>query len=243
VSVSRAERLAPEAPARWRPAALLPWASKRRPAPAGSLDPVPKRDGRRPDDAAAVEDRELVARLAAGESAALREVHDRYAGLVFGLARRVLGDDAMAEDVTQEVFVSVWQQPERFDPTRGSLRSWLGLLAHRRAVDRVRAEVRRARGEHQLDAAEPRTTDAETEVDAQLARAWLAGRVQEALAQLPAEQRDAVVLAYYGGRTYREVAVELDIPEGTAKSRLRLALAKLDDLLQPLLGQDAPAWI
>jgi RNA polymerase sigma factor (sigma-70 family) len=202
-------------------------------------------DGRRLGEPAerAVEDRELVARLAAGEAAALREMHDRYAGLVFGLARRVLGDDTMAEDVTQEVFVSVWQQPERFDPTRGSLRSWLGLLAHRRAVDRVRAEVRRARGEHQLDASVPVTADAENEVDVQLARAWLAGRVQEALAKLPTEQREAVVLAYYGGRTYRQVAAELDIPEGTAKSRLRLALGKLDELLQPLIGQDAPAWI
>ena len=190
----------------------------------------------------AIEDRELVARLAAGESAALRELHDRYAGLVYGLARRVLGDDNMAEDVAQEVFVAVWQEPGRFDPTRGTLRSWLGLLAHRRAVDRVRAEVRRAKGEHKLDAPGMAADDA-NEVDEQLARAWLAGRVQEALAQLPTEQREAVVLAYYGGRTYRQVAVELDIPEGTAKSRLRLALAKLDDLLQPLIGQDAPAWI
>jgi RNA polymerase sigma-70 factor (ECF subfamily) len=189
----------------------------------------------------AVEDRELVARLAAGEPAALRDVYDRYVGLVFGLARRVLGDDTMAEDVTQEVFVSLWQRPERYDPTRGSLRSWLGLLAHRRAVDRVRAEVRRARGETKLDP-EPSVT-ASDEVDEELSRAWLAGRIQAALAQLPDEQREAVVLAYYGGRTYRQVAAELAIPEGTAKSRLRLALAKLDDLLQPLIGQDAPAWI
>lgn len=191
----------------------------------------------------AIEDRDLVARLAAGDAAALRTLHDRYAGLVFGLARRVLGDDAMAEDVAQEVFVAVWQEPGRYDPTRGSLRSWLGLLAHRRAVDRVRAEVRRAKGEHKLDGAGLEAADDANQVDEQLARAWLAGRVQEALAQLPTEQREAVVLAYYGGRTYRQVAVELDIPEGTAKSRLRLALAKLDDLLQPLIGQDAPAWI
>jgi RNA polymerase sigma-70 factor (ECF subfamily) len=240
MSASRPER----APARWRAPILRPL--RRRPVGAGSLGVVPKPDGRRlgdPSAERAVEDRELVARLAAGDAAALAEMHDRYSRLVFGLARRVLGDDTMAEDVTQEVFVSVWQQPERFDPTRGSLRSWLGLLAHRRAVDRVRAEVRRAKGEHQLDPTEPVTTDAENEVDVQLARAWLAGRVQEALAKLPDEQREAVVLAYYGGRTYRQVAVELDIPEGTAKSRLRLALAKLDELLQPLIGQDTPAWI
>jgi RNA polymerase sigma-70 factor (ECF subfamily) len=204
----------------------------------GNLSVVPRRDG--PDDRA-VEDRELVARLAGGDAAALRAVYDKYVGLVFGLARRVLGDDTMAEDVTQEVFAYVWQQPERYDPTRGTLRSWLGLLAHRRAVDRVRAEVRRARGETRLDA-EP-VVGADDEVDEELSRAWLAGRIQAALAQLPAEQREAVVLAYYGGRTYRQVAAELAIPEGTAKSRLRLALAKLDQLLQPLIGQDAPAWI
>jgi RNA polymerase sigma factor (sigma-70 family) len=230
--------------ARLRPGALLPRTPKRRTTTAGNLGAVPLRDGcvgGEDPGQRAVDDRELVARLAAGEPTALRDVYDRYVGLVFGLACRVLGDDTMAEDVTQEVFVSLWQRPERYDPTRGSLRSWLGLLAHRRAVDRVRAEVRRARGETKLDA-EPTVIESD-QVDEELSRAWLAGRIQAALAQLPAEQREAVVLAYYGGRTYRQVAAELAIPEGTAKSRLRLALAKLDDLLQPLIGQDTPAWI
>ena len=240
MSVSRPERRVHPAVGRWRPAArLLRLVSER--APAGSLGAVPAPDGRHVGGDP-VTDRELAARLAAGDATAMREVYERHVGLVFGLARRVLGDDTMAEDVTQEVFVAVWQQPERFDPTKGSLRSWLGLLAHRRAVDRVRAEVRRTRGEHRLDPSEP-AADAGDAVDEELARAWLAERVQAALAQLPTEQREAVLLAYYGGRTYRQVAAELAIPEGTAKSRLRLALAKLDDLLQPLIGQDAPAWI
>jgi RNA polymerase sigma-70 factor (ECF subfamily) len=83
----------------------------------------------------------------------------------------------------------------------------------------------------------------DAEVDDELSRAWLATQVRTALDQLPTDQREAVVLAYYGGRTYRQVAEELAIPEGTAKSRLRLGLAKLDGLLQPLLnGQDTPAW-
>jgi RNA polymerase sigma-70 factor (ECF subfamily) len=190
----------------------------------------------------AAEERELAARLVAGDAAALGEVYDRYSSLVFGLARRVLGDDAMAEDVTQEVFAYLWQQPERFDPTRGTLRSWLGVLAHRRSVDRVRGEVRRARGEARLDMIEP-AAGPDAEVDDELSRAWLATQVRTALDQLPTDQREAVVLAYYGGRTYRQVAEELAIPEGTAKSRLRLGLAKLDGLLQPLLtGQDTPAW-
>lgn len=204
----------------------------------GTISAVPTRDGAD----RAVEDRVLAARLAAGDSGALGEIYDRYAGLAYGLARRVLTDDALAEDVAQEVFVFLWQQPEAFDPTRGTLRSWLGVLTHRRSVDRVRREERRTRGEARSGTSEP-VVDVETEVDDELARGWLAGRIQAALDKLPSEQREAVVLAYFGGRTYRQVAAELAIPEGTAKSRLRLALAKLDELLQPLLsGQDTPAW-
>jgi RNA polymerase sigma-70 factor (ECF subfamily) len=192
--------------------------------------------------ARAVEDRELAARLMAGDQAALAEIYDRYVGLVFGMARRVLGDEAKAEDVTQEVFVYVWEQPHRFDPSRGTLRSWLGVLAHHRSVDRVRSEVRRTKGEGRVEPADV-VAGAQGEVDNELAGEWLAGRVREALDQLPPEQRDAVVLAYFGGRTYRQVADELNIPEGTAKSRLRLALSKLDDLLRPtLMSQDTPAW-
>ena len=87
-------------------------------------------------------------------------------------------------------------------------------------------------------------TESQAEIDDELSRAWLAGCVRDAVDRLPPEQRDAVVLAYFGGRTYRQVAAELAIPEGTAKSRLRLALAKLDDLLRPdITDQDAPAWI
>ena len=192
--------------------------------------------------ARAIEDRELATRLMAGDQTALAELYDRYVGLVFGMARRVLGDEAKAEDVTQEVFVYVWEQPHRFDASRGSLRSWLGLLAHHRSVDRVRSDVRRTRSEARVDPVDV-VTAPDGDVDDALSGAWLAGRVQEALDHLPSEQRDAVVLAYFGGRTYRQVATELDIPEGTAKSRLRLALAKLDDLLRPsLMGQDSPVW-
>ncbi|MEY2591122.1 MAG: hypothetical protein QOJ67_3106 [Acidimicrobiaceae bacterium] len=190
----------------------------------------------------AIEDRELAARLMAGDQRALRDAYEHYAGLVFGLARKVLGDDALAEDVTQEVFVYLWEQPQRFDPLRGSFRSWLGLLAHRRSVDKVRAEVRRSRGESRVEPAGT-VTKIEAEVDDELAGVWVASKVRDAIDQLPPEQRDAVVLAYFGGRSYRQVAIELAIPEGTAKSRLRLALAKLDEILRPSLsGQESPAW-
>jgi RNA polymerase sigma-70 factor (ECF subfamily) len=148
----------------------------------------------------------------------------------------------MAEEVTQEVFIHLWEHPARFDPARGSLRTWLGLLAHSRSVDRVRTEARRSERENRLAPREPLTSE-QIEIDNDLSRSWLASSVRDALDQLPVEQRDAVVLAYFGGRTYRQVATELAIPEGTAKSRLRLALAKLDDILRPrLLEQESPAW-
>jgi RNA polymerase sigma factor (sigma-70 family) len=190
----------------------------------------------------ATTDRELAARLMAGDADALAEAYRLYGGLVFGVCRRVLRDEGLAEDVTQEVFVLLWQSPERFDPTRGALRTWLGLLAHRRSIDRVRTDTRRAQRETRCDP--PVCLGTEVEVDNYLVAAWLSDRVRDALSKLPAEQRQAVVLAYYGGRSYREVAVELSIPEGTAKSRLRQALATLNALLRSeLTDQDTPAWI
>lgn len=201
-----------------------------------------ERDGLESSGDRRVNDRELVARLVAGDQAALGEVYDRYSGLVYGLARRVLADTGLAEDVTQEVFALLWEHPERFDPTRGTLRAWLGAVTHHRSVDRVRHEIRRSKTEARTGTVEP-VAGAQSEVDDELSLEWLATRVRAAIEHLPDEQRDVVVLAYYGGRTYRQVAAELAIPEGTAKSRVRLALAKLDDLLRPALnGQEAPAW-
>ena len=188
-------------------------------------------------DAPADKDYEIAARLTAGDPDALAETYRLYAGLVFGLARRILGSQVLAEDVTQEVFTSLWQRPDRFDPTRGTLRCWLGLLAHRRSVDRVRSEVRRANYEARYGQAAS-VTWVQNEAEDRLNTEWLADRVRQALADLPDDQRDAVVLAYYGGRTYRQVAVELVIPEGTAKSRLRLAMHRLNELLRPALAEE-----
>ncbi len=167
-------------------------------------------------------------RLIAGEEGALNEIYDQFSSFVYGLALRVIGDARAAEDVSQDVFVSVWERPDAFDPHRGSLRTWLGTLAHRRAVDHVRREEARRRRAIKDAARSVSTPDVE-----EMALALVtAERVRSALDTLPDEQRRAIQLAYFGGKTYRQVADVLGIPEGTAKSRLRLGLRRIADVLE-----------
>jgi len=166
--------------------------------------------------------------LIAGEEGALNEIYDQFSSFVYGLALRVIGDARAAEDVSQDVFVSVWERPDAFDPHRGSLRTWLGTLAHRRAVDHVRREEARRRRAIK-DAARPVSTP---DVEEMALALVTAERVRSALDTLPDEQRRAIQLAYFGGKTYRQVAEVLGIPEGTAKSRLRLGLRRIADVLE-----------
>ncbi|MBZ4019254.1 sigma-70 family RNA polymerase sigma factor [Streptomyces purpurogeneiscleroticus] len=153
-------------------------------------------------------DEDLHRRLVYGDESALGEVYDAFGGLVHAVARSVTRSTNAAEDVVQEVLTHLWARPYAFDPARGSLRAWLSMLAHRRAVDRVR--------------------DAAREPGAALADAAL---LHAALTELPLAQRQVLHLAYFAGRTYRQVAVELGIPEDTAKTRLRAALGSLADRL------------
>jgi RNA polymerase sigma-70 factor (ECF subfamily) len=171
----------------------------------------------------------LAARLAAGDDHALAEVFDALAHAAYGSALRVLGDNSAAQDVVQDVFVELWRHPGRYDPAVGTLRTYLTVLARHRAVDLVRSELRRvARQERSYRLAPaPLTADAGDEVLA----AETAGLVRSAVRLLPASQRQVVELAYFEGLTCREVAHAVGIPEGTAKSRLRLALAKLEEML------------
>lgn len=175
-----------------------------------------------------MEDREIHQRIVYGDENALAEVYHRYCRVVAAVALRVTRDAGVAEDVTQEVFVSLWDRPLAFDPERGSLRGWLCLLAQRRSIDRVRAEVRRRTlltGPCPGDSATPGGIAADP---AEIVLASItAARVRAALAGLPVLIRQAIELAYFRGRTYREVAAELGIPEGTAKSRLRRGLRQL----------------
>ena len=173
-------------------------------------------------------ERAVTDRMISGDEHALGEVYDQFASFVYGLAFRVIGDARAAEDVSQDVFVGFWQRPGAFDPERGTLRTWLGTLTHRRAVDYVRREeARRKRAE--LDASRASTTpDVEEMATALVA----AERVRAALASLPPDQHRAIHIAYFEGKTYREVAEVLGIPEGTAKSRLRLGLRRVANALE-----------
>jgi RNA polymerase sigma-70 factor (ECF subfamily) len=176
-------------------------------------------------------ERRLIDRIAAGDDAALAEVYELHAPLVFGLAVQVTRDRAVAEDVTQDVFVALWKRPERFDPERGSLRALLAAMARNRAIDVMRsrgASLRREENEGRLAAA----TGPLDGVEDSALRSERSAAVARALDALPVEQREAIDLAYFAGHTYREVATVLGIPEGTAKSRLRIGMQRLATLLE-----------
>lgn len=145
---------------------------------------------------------------------------------VHGLARRVCGT-ALAADVTQEVFLSYWHRPERFDPSRSSLRSFLLTITQRRAIDALRSEGARRRQEERTT----RCPDVVPDAHQQLVEWERSATITEAMAALSQLERQAVVTAYYGDRTYREVAQALGVPLGTIKSRIRSGLAKLHHAL------------
>jgi RNA polymerase sigma-70 factor (ECF subfamily) len=178
-------------------------------------------------------ERSLALRLQAGDETALGELYDQYGRFVFGLALRVIGDRQCAEDVTQDVFVSMWEHAERFDPDRGTLRAFLGTLAHRRAVDLIRREEARRKREDRTSSDASQVAELQDGLEIE----YTTARVRDAMASLPAAQRLALELAYFKGHTYRQVATVLGIPEGTAKSRLRLGLQRLAEVLQPEMDQ------
>lgn len=173
-------------------------------------------------------DAQLVTSVARYSEVALAEVFRRHGGAVYGLAKRVLNNPTEAEDVTQEVFLRLWNQPDRFDPGRGSLRSFLLAQAHGRAVDAVRSSSSR-----RLREARDAVRTAESPYDLQH-EVWdlaLAEQVAQAMGELPEEERRAIELAYFAGRTYREVATLLGQPEGTVKSRIRNGMRRMRAVL------------
>jgi RNA polymerase sigma-70 factor (ECF subfamily) len=175
-----------------------------------------------------VSDAQLVTSIARYSEVALAEAYRRHGGAVYGLARRVLNNTAEAEDVTQEVFLRLWNQPDRFDSARGSLRSFLLAQSHARAVDSVRSlNSRRAREVRDAHRTANEAYDMQHEV-------WdlaLADQVARALGDLPDEERRVIELAYYQGHTYVEVAELLGQPEGTVKSRIRNGMRRMRAML------------
>ncbi|MCZ7526965.1 MAG: sigma-70 family RNA polymerase sigma factor [Acidimicrobiia bacterium] len=173
-------------------------------------------------------DGDLVEAIAGTRQDALAEAYRRHSGAAFGLARRLVGDPASAEEIVQEVFLRLWNEPGRFDAGRGSLRSFLLAQVHGRSVDLVRSESARRRREERDARLAPRSEDS---VEREVWGSALAEHVRSALETLNHGERTAIELAYFGGHTYREVAVLLGEPEGTVKSRIRSGLGRLRDTL------------
>lgn len=165
-------------------------------------------------------DDQLLARIRGRDEQAFAELYDRYSTLVYGVAVRVLRDGALAEDVLQELFLKLWRQPETFDARRGALAPWLSVVARNRAIDRIRRQPR----EEEIDeAAFPTQFDVE---DAAVQND-LMDRVRAVLRSIPAQQRNALTLAYFEGLTHVEIAERTGEPLGTIKGRIRSAVAAL----------------
>ncbi len=200
-----------------------------------SSDPVPPAlsMGEGPSDV------ELVRRLGDADGAALSQLYQRFGRPCYSLARRICADEGLAEDVVQEVFLTLWRDPSRFDPARGGFATWLLTLIHHKAVDAVRREstIRRrmvAAPEAGEDWSPTPVPGADQAAMARVA----AGQVRAALHRLPVEQRQVLALAYFGGHTQREIAVLTGVPLGTVKSRMFTAVQRLRSLLADQLGPD-----
>ena len=170
----------------------------------------------------------LLRRAGRGDQGAFAELYDALSPLVHGVVLKVVRDPAQSEEVAQEVFVELWRLAARFDDTRGSVTSWVATVAHRRAIDRVRSEQSsRDRVARQVSNISRDYDEVSDEVESKFDRA----RVRRALERLTGVQREAVELAYFGGHTYREVAVLLEVAEGTVKTRIRDGMIRLRDEL------------
>lgn len=171
---------------------------------------------------------DLLRRAGRGDQAAFGELYDALSPLVYGVVLKVVRDPSHAEEVAQEVFVELWRLAARFDGTKGSARTWAATLAHRRAIDRVRSEqATRNRQDRDANQVVREHDTVAAEVEASMDQV----RVRKAMSRLSDIQREAVELAYFGGHTYREVAVLLDVAEGTVKSRIRDGMIRLRDEL------------
>jgi RNA polymerase sigma-70 factor (ECF subfamily) len=175
---------------------------------------------------------ELLVTVGQGNRDAFSDLYEAVSGPVFGLIRRILRDRSMSEEVTQEVFVEIWRNAPRFDPSRGSGAGWILTMAHRRAVDRVRSEQSaRDRTDRLMTSQTERPHDA---VEESAIRTQEMGAIRAALATLSDAQRQAIVMAYYGGLTQTQIAEALATPVGTIKTRIRDGMSRLREKLEGL---------
>jgi RNA polymerase sigma-70 factor (ECF subfamily) len=181
---------------------------------------------RRSSDLRSVADEDLMALARGGEVRAFEVIFDRHAAAAFSLAYRMCGRRAMAEDVVQEAFVSLWRSGASYDRARGSVRSWVLSAVHNRAIDAFRRESR-AEGRNVGDEGLAERIPDELRTDVEAERRDDARRVRAALEGLPADQRQVIELAYFGGFTHTQIAEMLELPSGTVKGRMRLGLGKL----------------
>jgi len=175
-------------------------------------------------------DGDLFHRIALREPEGLSRLYDRYGGVAFALAFRILQDRSAAEDVVQEAFLSVWRRAHTFDAKRGTARTWLLTVVHHQAINHLRAVRSRGGAAADIDAITSLASGEDTE--AAVAVGMEGERVRTALATLPPDQRQVVALAYFGGLSHREIAVRIARPLGTVKGRMRLGLDRLRDALQ-----------
>jgi RNA polymerase sigma-70 factor (ECF subfamily) len=170
-------------------------------------------------------DDDIVRSISAHSPEGIEALYDRYGGLAHTVALRILGDRGAAEDVVQESFLAVWRRASTFQAGRGSLRSWICTIVRNRAIDRLRGDRHRTRLDTPIEgeSIEPVTSDPWAAVALELS----GEEVRKALAELPAEQRQTIELAYYGGYSQSEIATAMEVPLGTVKGRVRIALDKL----------------
>jgi RNA polymerase sigma-70 factor (ECF subfamily) len=180
-----------------------------------------------------LDDRALVARVAQADAGALEALYRRYGRPCFGLARRILADEQFAQDVVQEVFLTVWRDASRYDPTRGGFSTWLLSMTHHKAVDAVRREETLRKRRTTADVLADRVSEA-PQVDDEVWSLLRRSRVREALQLLPDPQREALTLAYFGGYTQREIAGLTDTPLGTVKTRMLAGMRRLREALEEI---------
>jgi len=185
------------------------------------------RSKRDPESLQRLADEDLMTLVDAKDSDAFAVIYDRHGGAAYSLAHRIVGEAGMAEDVTQEAFLSIWRSTARFDATRGSVRGWMLGIVRNRAIDALRRTARPAPKLDLDDDAVLETRPAAQLTEAEAIRRETADRLRQALGLLPREQSQVIELAYFGGFSHSEIADMLGAPIGTVKGRMRLGLEKI----------------